>query len=741
MERVRTSGGLPGQPLGPLEIWGGIECTRNRVAESFFDQLDLGGHSDRLSDLRLMAQLGLTAVRYPVLWERVAARGVAHADWGWTDERLGMLRELGIRPIVGFVHHGSGPPDTSLLDPAFPERLAEFGGAFARRFPWVDCYTPVNEPLTTARFSCLYGHWYPHRHDDQSFARSLVIQCQAVAATMCAVRATRPDAQLLQTEDAGRVFGCRSLLSQVRFENHRRWLTFDLLAGRVGRAHPLRPYLLENGVAAAVLDNLVSNPCPADVLGLNFYVTSDRVLDPQWWRHPQCLRGGNGRVQYVDTEAVRLQVPSAASHRRVLREAWRRYGVPLALSEVHLGGHREDQLRWLAQAWRAAHASRRLGIDVRALAVWSLFGAFGWDTLVTRPDTYESGAFDVRGAGRQSPRRTAVAAAIEDLAHGQPPAHPAARGKGWWRRPRSRERRASRDEQPILLVGSTGTLGSAFRRICAARDLPTVALKRHDVDAADPTAVLEVLGRLRPWVVINAAGFCDVDAAESDPARCRRANVDVPLALARASAMRGIPLVTFSSDLVFDGRARTPYVEHAVPGPLNAYGAAKAQAEHGVRTLGGHSLIVRTSAFFGPWDASNFATRVIGHVREGREVPLPSDVVVSATYVPDLVDAVLDLAIDGAYGTWHLVSSDALSWHELGAVVASRAGVDAALVVPALASRMAWTAARPAFSALSSARANVMPSFDSSLDRFVSAMAVPAGSSTRPADLGVELSP
>ena len=100
-------------------------------------------------------------MRYPVLWERVAPDGLSTADWAWTDERLGLLRESGIRPIATLLHHGSGPRATHLLDPRFPEKFAAYAAAVAARYPWIDDYTLVNEPLTTARFSALYGHWYP----------------------------------------------------------------------------------------------------------------------------------------------------------------------------------------------------------------------------------------------------------------------------------------------------------------------------------------------------------------------------------------------------------------------------------------------------------------------------------------------------------------------------------------------------------------------------------------------------
>ena len=112
--------------IEPLEVWAGVECTVNRVGDEYFDQLERSGHATRLEDLDRFAELGVRALRYPVLWERTAPNGLESADWSWADERLGRLRELGIHPIVGLVHHGSGPRHTSLIDPSFPEKLAEF---------------------------------------------------------------------------------------------------------------------------------------------------------------------------------------------------------------------------------------------------------------------------------------------------------------------------------------------------------------------------------------------------------------------------------------------------------------------------------------------------------------------------------------------------------------------------------------------------------------------------------------
>ena len=118
---------------------------------------------------------------------------------------------LEITPIVGLVHHGSGPRYTDLLDSCFPEKLAEHARAVATRYPLLEYYTPVNEPSTTARFSALYGHWFPHKCDGLSFARALINQVRGVMLAMQEIRRINPNAKLVQTEDMGRIYSTPAL--------------------------------------------------------------------------------------------------------------------------------------------------------------------------------------------------------------------------------------------------------------------------------------------------------------------------------------------------------------------------------------------------------------------------------------------------------------------------------------------------------------------------------------------------
>ena len=416
-----------------------MECTVNRVGDRYFDQLVRNGHDRRLDDLDRFAALGIRTLRYPVLWERTAPRGLEAADWSWPDARLARLRALGVRPIVGLLHHGSGPRDTSLVDPGFPERLAAYAGAVAARYPWVDAYTPVNEPLTTARFSGLYGPWYPHGRDDRTFYRALVGQIRGTVLAMRAIRAVRPDAALIQTEDLGWTHATAPLAYQAEHENERRWLGFDLLCGRVVPGHRFHAPMIAAGIDARELDGLAAHPCPPDVIGGNYYLTSERLLDGDLAAWPGWSHGGNGVDRYADVHSVLAGILDGPG--RLLERAAARYRLPLAITEAHLGSTREEQLRWLRDLWSAAERARAAGADVRAVTVWSLLGTFDWHCLVTREEgVYEPGVFDVRGG---TPRPTALAAMVRALAAGAALDHPVLAGDGAWRRALAAEEAAA----------------------------------------------------------------------------------------------------------------------------------------------------------------------------------------------------------------------------------------------------------------------------------------------------------
>ncbi|MBJ6981319.1 sugar nucleotide-binding protein [Luteimonas sp. MC1572] len=710
-------------------LWGGVECTINRVGDRWFSQLERSGHLDRTSDLVAFAKLGLRAVRQPVLWEQVAPDGLATADWTWADQQLRRIHQLGMEPIVGLLHHGSGPRHTSLVSPCFAGKLAAYAGAVAARYPWVTDYTPVNEPLTTARFSGLYGHWYPHGCDSETFWRALHAQCRATVLAMAAIREVQPGARLVQTDDLGRTWSTPRLVYQAKFNNELRWLAWDLLCGRVDASHALWSWLLDccHADPADILW-FAANRCPPDIIGVNHYVTSERFLDERVERYPPPTHGGNGRDRYADVEAVRVLAAPTGGIGPLLQEAWARYGLPLAVTEVHLHAPREDQLRWLAETWIAACQARHAGIDVQAVTVWALLGSRDWDCLLTRcSEHYEPGAFEVRG---DTLRPTAIARLATQLATGVMPQHPVLSGAGWWRRPsrllhppvtlaqRFPERPAVGEARaPILITGATGTLGRAFARICVERGLDYRLLDRAQLDIADPTAVRRVLEDHLPWALVNAAGYVRVDDAEADAARCYRENTDGPGHLAAECARAGIALLTFSTDLVFDGARREPYMEDAQVAPLNVYGLSKARAERLVLERHPEALVVRTSAFFGPWDGHNFITSALRALRAGLPFNAASDQTISPTYVPDLVHACLDLLVDGEAGIWHLSNGHALTWADLARRAAAVVRTDTSSLRPCTSGYLALAARRPRYSALGSQRACSLPTLDDALTR------------------------
>jgi len=715
--------------MQPLELWGGHECSVNRVGDRYMDQTRLSGHQQRPDDIDRFTGLGVRALRYPVLWERIAPESPSGCDWRWTDERLARIRDQGVKPIAGLVHHGSGPRYTNLLDSGFAPGLAQFAAYAAARYPWIDDWTPVNEPLTTARFSTLYGHWYPHRHDEVSFWNALLNQIDATRLAMTAIRQINPAARLIQTEDLGRTYSTRAMAHQASHDNARRWMTWDLLCGAVRPGHELFERVSRFGLGDR-LRAIADDPSPPDVIGVNHYLTSDRFLDHRCERYPADRRGANEFMQFADVEAVRVLLPAPGGLEERLLEAWKRYGRPLAVTEAHNGCTREEQLRWAADVWEAAMRARQAGAQVEAVTAWALLGSYDWNSLLTRSaGHYEVGAFDVSGG---EPRPTALAHTLKALAAGTD-LSPAATGDGWWRRdvriefqphfrtvetPEARPtwQARSSSHRPLLITGATGTLGKALARACEWRGLAYVLTDRAQLDIGAPQAIEAALADHDPWAVINAAGWVRVDDAESNEAACRLANVEGAVQLARACAARGIGFAGFSSDLVFDGAKRAAYVESDIPAPLGAYGRSKAHAEAGVLAAGG--LMIRTAAFFSPYDPHNFAAHVLRSLSGGKRMAAAADLFISPTYVPDLVDATLDLVIDGEAGLWHLANQGAVSWYGFAHMLARTLGLDGDLIIAASAASMNMPAARPRNAALATSRSRLMPGLENAVERY-----------------------
>ncbi len=368
-------------------------------ASSVRDQLAETGHEVRATDLDLLASLGVGASRYPVLWEKTAPgrEGTLHLEWA--TRRLERLRELGIEPIVTLLHHGSGPHHTNLLDPAFPELFAAYAGAVAAAFPWIRRWTPINEPLTTARFATLYGHWYPNRRDDRAFGHALANEALAMLLGMEAIGRSAPGALFVITEDLQNFHALDPRVEAfVAHKRERMFLSIELTMGRVVPGHSLYAYLTQTcGVEAALLARIAAHARPPDLVGWNYYPNSERALG-------------------IDAAGATFNIAArerfAISPLPLLRAAHERLGLPFGISEVHVNAGEAGRVRWLDERVADLRLLAAEGLPVRMLGAWAAFGLVDWDSLLTRRENYrEDGIFTFAGPG-ETPQPTAVASAL-----------------------------------------------------------------------------------------------------------------------------------------------------------------------------------------------------------------------------------------------------------------------------------------------------------------------------------------
>ena len=161
-----------------------------------------------------------------------------------------------------------------------------------------------------------------------------------------------------------------------------------------------------------------------------------------------------------------------------------------------------------------------------------------------------------------------------------------------------------------------------------------------------------------------------------------------------------------------------PYIETDKANPLNVYGISKAQSEEIVLSLNPSSLIIRTAAFFGPWDEYNFLHYVIDNLAQQQQITVAKDLYVSPTYVPDLVNTSLDLLIDDETGIWHLANKGAISWADLAYETANRWKLNSIFINPMPAEDISFQAKRPAYSVLGSEKGILLPSLENALQRF-----------------------
>lgn len=389
-----------------LEVWASPEPTVARIAATrTIDQLRATGHDRRIGDAERIAATGASASRAPVLWEHAAPVDPSVVELTTAARRLHALRAAGVEPIVTLLHHGSGPRYTDLLDPAFPALFADYAETVARAFPWVRRWTPINEPLTTARFATLYGVWFPNRRDDRAFGRAMLHQTRAQQDAMARIRAIVPDAQFVPTDDLqGFTAGDDGQTAYTTFLRERVTLAIELVAGRVDAQHPLYGWLTGAcGMLARELEALRAAAVVPDLVAFNHYPHSERYL----------FTCDDGAVGDVPAVYVRGCAPPRAGP--LLRAAAQRLQLPVALGEVHVHAPERERVRWLAEHVEDVLALRAAGIDVRAVGAWAAFGMQDWHSLMQRDDgVVEDGIYTFAGTDGE-PQPTAVVSALREL--------------------------------------------------------------------------------------------------------------------------------------------------------------------------------------------------------------------------------------------------------------------------------------------------------------------------------------
>jgi dTDP-4-dehydrorhamnose reductase len=286
----------------------------------------------------------------------------------------------------------------------------------------------------------------------------------------------------------------------------------------------------------------------------------------------------------------------------------------------------------------------------------------------------------------------------------------------------------------VAVIGANGQLGSDLCRVLAARQMEVAPLLRRDVDVSDATQVNDALDHARPNVVISTAAFHKVDQCEVEPERSFAVNAIGPMNLARACERRGALLVHFSTDYVFDGKQRRPYVETDPPAPLSVYGVSKVAGEFLVPHYCSRYFVIRTCGLYGlagsAGKGGNFAETMLKRAAERAPIRVVNDQVLTPTFTGDLAEVVarmISLEIAGradVSGLYHASNEGQCSWYEFARKIfeMEQLAVD---LKPVSTAEFYSPVQRPAYSVLSKQKLNrlglTMPPWEEGLARYLAA--------------------
>jgi beta-glucosidase/6-phospho-beta-glucosidase/beta-galactosidase len=313
-------------------------------------------------DFRLVKEIGLDFLRYGPPYYREHL-GPGRYDWRFADETFGELRRLNIHPIVDLCHFGVPPWIGSFQNPDWPRLFAEYAGAFARRFPYLRLYTPVNEIFVTATFSGQYGWWNERLKSDVAFVTALKHLAKANLLAEEAILKIQPHALFIQSESS-EYFHPADPAAQSRAAafNHKRFLSLDLSYGHDVQG-VMYEYLMDNGMTREEYHWFLRTAAhlrPYCVMGNDYYVTNEHVVPAQG-----PVKGAGEIFGYYV----------------ITRQYYQRYHLPVMHTETNLGDS-ERAPGWLWKEWANMVRLKDDGVPIIGFTWYSLTDQMDWDTTL-----------------------------------------------------------------------------------------------------------------------------------------------------------------------------------------------------------------------------------------------------------------------------------------------------------------------------------------------------------------------
>ena len=254
-----------------------------------------------------------------------------------------------------------------------------------------------------------------------------------------------------------------------------------------------------------------------------------------------------------------------------------------------------------------------------------------------------------------------------------------------------------RNESPILILGASGMLATAWTRILRQLRIPFRAVSRQQINYCNDSELHNLLADNYSWIV-NCAAFTNVDQAESKPREAYRANAGLPAMLGKYCCARSMKVLHYSTDYVFDGRSRTPYPIHNSTHPLNVYGQTKLQGERLLQASGCEAIIIRTSWLYAEY-GNNFLRTMLKLMQERKELKVVADQYGRPTNAANLATISLKLLLANQVGVHHVADRGYCSWYGFAQAIQENSRLDCK-INPCNTADFPRPARRPAYSVL-----------------------------------------